>query len=73
MGPSMEHHRSTKTTNDGWTRETLDVSRAEVGFSKQARGEMRDFLAGHQNEGRIEEIAVRRSGLPRLADEIDGW
>lgn len=32
------------TTKGGWTRETLDVSRAEVGFSKQARGEMRDFL-----------------------------
>ena len=73
MGPSMEYHQSTKTMNGGWTRESLDVSRAEVSFSQQARGEMRDFLACHQNEGRMEEIAVHRSDLPRLADEIDGW
>jgi hypothetical protein len=61
------------TTKGGWTGETLDLSRAVVGFSKQARGEMRDFLAGHRNAGRMEDIAVRRSDLPYLAAGVDGW
>lgn len=72
MDTTTEQHRSTETSNSGWTRDTLDMSRVEVCFSKSARAELRDFLVCHRNDGRMEEIAVSRSDLPHLADEVDG-